>query len=327
MRGIMFSPRRLTVAFLLAVVVAVPLVRTQNAEQADPRQRKIAFDSFRSGKQEIYVMDPDGQNQKQLTHTPGKGKGSGYPQWSPDHTKIAFNSNGDGNWELYIMDSDGSNVRRLTRLRKGYLPWSPAWSPDGTKIAFISGPVRGPWRPPADPWSKGHIYVMEADGSNPHLLGHSPVEADDDLDWSPDGKRIAFDSSRDGKWEISVMDVDSSNVQRLTYTPGKRRSFNPTWSPDGKRIVFCSERDGIMDVYAMDADGTNVRRLTYTSGKRKGSWGPRQSPDGKRIVFGSDRDGTSGDWRKNKEIYVIEADGSNLRRLTFNEVLDTHPDW
>lgn len=325
----MSKPTRITFIFL---VVGLTLIgspfRSQEVGQADLRQRKIAFDSFRSGKQEISVMDPDGQNQKQLTQTPGKGKGSGYPQWSPDHTKIAFNSNRDGNWELYIMDPDGSNVRRITRTRKGDVPWSPAWSPDGTKIAFISGPVpEAPRRPPADPWTKGHIYLMEADGSNPHLLAHSPGEADDDLDWSPDGQKILFESDRFGNEEIFVMEADGANVQRLTYTPGKRRSFNPTWSPDGRRIVFCSDRDGNMDVYAMDADGTNVRRLTYTSGKHKGSWGPRQSPDGKAIVFGSDRDGTSGDWRKNKEIYVIEADGSNLRRLTFNEVLDTHPDW
>ncbi|MGI8783934.1 MAG: hypothetical protein ACR2L2_09850 [Acidobacteriota bacterium] len=322
----MLSPKVKTfVILLVSLVVIAPL--GPHSGQADLRQRKIAFDSFRSGTQEIYVMDPDGQNQKQLTHTPGKGKGSGYPQWSPGHTKIAFNSNRGGNWELYIMNPDGSNVRRLTRSGKGYLPWSPAWSPDGTKIAFISGPVRGPWRPPADPWSEGHIYVMEADGSNPHLLPHSPGEAADDLDWSRDGRKILFYSDRFGNEEIFVMEADGANVQRLTYTPGKRRSFNPTWSPDGKRIVFCSDRDGNMDVYAMDADGSNVRRLTYTPGKRKGSWGPRQSPDGKGIVFGSDRDGTSGDWRKNKEIYVVEADGSNLQGLTFNKVLDTHPDW
>jgi len=173
----MFRPPRVTVAFLFAVVVMVPLVRIQDPAQSDLRQWKIAFDSFRSGTQEIYVMDPDGANQQRLTRTPGKGEGS----------------------------------------------WRPCWSPDGT--------------------------------------------------------RIAFDSNREGNWEIYVMDVEGSNVQRLTHTPGKE-SGNPAWSPDGKKIAF-----------------------------------------------GSTRDGKSKNWKDNREIYVMDAHGSNVQRLTFNQAWDAHPYW
>ncbi len=117
----MISLQRVTVALLLAVVVMVPLVRTQKAGQADPRQRKIAFDSNRGGNREVYVMDADGSNVRQLTKD---DKPASRPYWSPDGKNVVFVSptGNSKDWRdhgLYVMDADGSNVRSLSISKAG----------------------------------------------------------------------------------------------------------------------------------------------------------------------------------------------------------------
>ena len=151
--------------------------------------------------------------------------------------------------------------------------------------------------------------------------------------------QITFVSNRDGHvhprlgWptaEIYVMDADGGNQQNLTNDPND--DWSPSWSPDGERIVFSSNRDGNRDgnrnnyeIYVMDADGNNQQRLTdndfYDSA-------PSWSPDGKRIVFTSRRDGHFiGDFGLSSEIYVMDADGKNTRRLTNNRKRDSSPSW
>ena len=131
--------------------------------------------------------------------------------------------------------------------------------------------------------------------------------------WSPDGRRIAFDSDRDGNSEVYVMNADGSGVTRLTYND----AFDvfPAWSPDGRRIAFDSDRDGNLEIYVMNADGTGVTRLTYNNA---GDGFPDWSPDGRRIAFGTGRDG-------NPAIYVMDASG--VTRLTQNDALDVAPAW
>ncbi len=133
--------------------------------------------------------------------------------------------------------------------------------------------------------------------------------------WSPDGRRIAFGSDRDGNREIYVMNADGSGVIRLTDNDAI--DSGPAWSPDGRRIAFSSTRDGSFEVYVMNADGSGVTRLTDNDAF---DWHPAWSPDGRHIAFDSDRDG-------NWEIYVMNADGSGVTRLTYNGAADGSPAW
>ena len=243
--------------------------------------------------------------------------------------QIAFVSHRDGNPEIYVMDADGGNQRRLTNNPdKDY---SPSWSPDGKRIIFMSN--RDGHTHLIHGWPTYEIYVMDADGSNPQNLTNDRND-DRSPSWSPDGKRIAFVSNRDGfkneelviTQEIYVMDADGGNPQNLTNDLNNDSS--PSWSPDGKWIVFSSARDGHFEnefgitdeIYVMDADGGNPQRLTENP---KNDWDPVWSPDGKRIAFTSDR---KGDF-ENFEIYVMDADGENEQRLTENRVDDKSPSW
>ena len=128
-------------------------------------------------------------------------------------------------------------------------------------------------------------------------------------------ERIAFSSSRDGPYQIYLMDPGGSNIVQLTDGPGAHSDAR--WSPDGQRIAFTSTADLNIDIYVVDADRANLQRLTdHPAYDREPTW----SPDGSRIAFSSDRDG-------NYNIYVMDADGSNLALLTDHPLGDDSPDW
>ena len=132
--------------------------------------------------------------------------------------------------------------------------------------------------------------------------------------WSPDRRKIAFVSVRDGYLDVYVMNADGSGQRKLTRNQASDNS--PVWSPDGKRIAFVSDRDGSPDIYVMNADGRNQRNLTQN---RASDTEPVWSPDGRRIAFVTNRRDKLYNCREcdpNREIYAMNADGGSQQRLT-----------
>jgi len=161
------------------------------------------------------------------------------------------------------------------------------------------------------------IYVINADGSD---LAKVTSHAGNDFDpsWSPDGRRIAFRSERDGNNEIYVMSADGSDERNVSNYPGD--DWGPAWSRDGKKIAFNSNRDGPdLHLYVVNPDGSGLERIGGDIWVEYPAW----SPDGGRIAFMA-QTWESGD---NYEIYVMNAHGSGLRRLTNAPGSDGHPAW
>ncbi|MGB9835868.1 MAG: Tol-Pal system beta propeller repeat protein TolB [Candidatus Saccharicenans sp.] len=126
--------------------------------------------------------------------------------------------------------------------------------------------------------------------------------------------KIVFVSNRDGNDELYMMDYDGANQTRLTFN--KWRDYMPAWSPDQRAIVFTSYRAGNPDLYLLYPYEGKLVPVSTRGTNFSGAF----SPDGKKLAFCSTRDG-------NAEIYVANADGSNVRRITFNSAIDTAPSW
>ncbi len=161
------------------------------------------------------------------------------------------------------------------------------------------------------------VYVVNVDGSGARTLTNRPLAFDARPVWSPDGSRIAFESTVGGKRSIWLMQADGQGLRRLTDVAGSASDSGPAWSPAGDRIAYSSDRDGNSEVYVIGADGAGTRRLTENPAA---DGFPAWSPDGSRIAFVSDRDGQAGLW-------VMGADGSAPSRLVAGAATAARPTW
>jgi TolB protein len=319
-----------TPSVTLLLLTATPIPPTPTVAPLPPLSGsgggRIAFSSRRGeGDYEVYAMNADGTDQRQLTRDAYESEES---VWSPDGSRIVFVLDSyRGSSDLYVINADGSNKQRLTKEGNA---GHAAWSPDGTHVAFSryvtgGGPVRG-----------STLYLMAvpdgtgAVGRGEQRLTQTGTARVSSPSWSPDGTHIvcvvSVGPDLGGESTLYVLDVQAAlqsggaSLADMRALPQASQNINdrPAWSPTGALIAFSAAVGSHRDIYIINADGTDLRQLTQTPDLDEHA--PAWSPDGAQIVFQANPDAQ---W----DIYVMNADGSGRRRLTIDIANDTTPSW
>ena len=335
----MITTYKTRVVFVLALGVLAAILMLAGLRPAGAAfpgsNGKIAFESDRDGPLEIHTIT-DGGTATRLTFS--NPNFSSDPAYSPDGSRIAFRSGGaSGAYEIFVMNADGSGRRQLTN--SGSADSDPAWSHDGTKILFVSNTFSLDGETTDPLLSDPEIWVMNADGSGQRPIT-SNAYSDTHPAWSPDGSKIAFESSRrdlgDTDGNIYVMDANGNNQTNITPNSPTGCSSNcyqggdsdPAWSPDGSKIAYVhgygpltnpNAGGGLPNIWTMDPDGGN--RTTLSNNPNVSAIKPAWSPNGARIAYvGDDGPGAA-------NIHVMNANGTGQGPIDTDTAVDDDPDW
>jgi TolB protein len=290
----------------MAHLFADEIINKLSGGQPGIATTQIAFISSRTGTKELWVMDYDGANQRQLANLRSI---SLTPRWSPDASRIAFtcyqpyNKLVSAQLCMYSMDSG----KLISFPRFPGTNSAPAWSPDGTQIMFSSSMHGTP-----------DLYVIGVSGGQPKRLTFSGVGGATSPTWNPKtGQTVVFVSDRGGIPKLYMMNADGTNVNILDL-PDKGYVIDPAWSPNGQILAFSWRRpDGNYDLYVMEPTSMQIINLTPDAGSRNER--PSWAPDGRHIVFESTRTG-------DRQIWSMLADGTHARQLTFTGHNES-PNW
>lgn len=226
-----------------------------------PDSRSLAYVNLLGGS-DIFVADVTTGERQNLSRHSSRDI---LPIWSPDGTRIAFLSTLGGQWyDVYVMNRDGSDVRRMTTGNPLQTSWRLSWSPDG--LYLIYGIMS---------WGGGNdIYLIDVTNAKSYHMTRDESR-DGWPSWSPDGKRILFESRTEGYWNIYVTERECAMAEtpcdpiRLTYN--QHDSRRPTWSPDGTRVACMGsplQAWRTWDIYVIAADGTGTPvRMTSGNGR------------------------------------------------------------
>jgi len=261
---------------------------------------KIAYVSQQGSARELFVMDYDGHDPRQLT---ADGFLNLMPRWSPDRRFLVFTAYRNRSTQNIDM-IELATGKRWTLVSLGGLNITPTLSSDGNVLAFASSHE-----------GNSDIYRMDTRTKVVKQLTAHP-SGDLSPSWSPSGRELAFASDRSGGPQIFLMSGDGTNVRRLTFEGDYNAA--PVWSPRGNWIAYvCRSPKKEYKICLITPDGQ--KRVQLTTGPAVDD-SPSWSPDGRHLVFSSTAKGQS-------QIYMINADGKDLERITFTGRHNSAPSW
>ncbi len=269
---------------------------------------KIAFLKGR----DYVIANSDGSNEFVVTNA----NWSIYsPRIAPGGEKIVFASAHEGQDNIYIINRDGSNLKRLTGPARAKRDGYASWSPDGAKLIFFR-----------EYSYCNDIYIMDSRGNdqinltNIRSLGNLWSNEFSEFPWSPDGKKVVFTSNRDGFRKIYVMDKNGKNTRQITNN-SETQDYGAVWAPNRNVIAYVSTGgvNGETDILTLNVDSPRAKPINITKSPYHDT-SPVWSPDGTQILFVSNRDSDS-------ELYIMNSDGSNVRRVTHTAGPKDNPSW
>jgi TolB protein len=262
------------------------------------------------------------------------GKNPEFGVWSPDMKYLAFQSDRDGNINIYKYNLQTEEIKQLTKSKKGKeYNMEPSWSPDGKKIVFCSNRERN-----------GELYIMDSNGTNQIRLTNTPDRNECLPTLSPDGKKIAYSTKLvndpDKGWDLWIINADGKNAKNIS--DNKFGYCRAHWSPDGKKLAYVADRReaGGVDPYTKQGDiiiarldenydiieEMNLTKPNFPNYPKCdfSDHFPDWSPDGKQIIFSSTKDYRWNLKEGNWEVYIMDANGKNRKRIGVKGVF---PDW
>lgn len=298
---------------LIAAIFSIFITTNSCTKGVEPdntnNHNKILFTSNRSGNKQLYSMNPDGTDIKQITsgeysHSSGK--------WSPDVSKVFCNTSENSTtagMQMVVMSTEGTN-RQLLGIGS-----QMTWSPNANKIVY--------WICPSCEFGNigSALFIIDIDGQNNLRL---PVDGGSP-DWSPNGDRIIFNAMANPGDSTSHANMEIMNYPNfeITKSIGPNGAGYPAWSPNGAAIAFCmtSSVNGVSEIFCIDTSSAHTQQITSHTTLEHYIY-PRWSADGSQIIFIAYAiDGTQRSF-----LYVINQDGKNLHKAIDDSTI-TYADW
>ncbi len=260
---------------------------------------EIAFSSRIGRFKELFVMDMDGSNARQLTNERALAMSA---SWDPSGSRLVYTSFRNRTPDLFLMNVASKSAKQITRTTELEIG-AHFLGNDRLLVSRTEG-------------SDSDIVIMSTDGTIERRLTPPNRAIDVSPVPSPDGRELIFCSNRGGGPQIYKMGIDGSNPRRISFV-NSNYCTSPAWAPSGDKIAFVCRADGNFQMFVSDVNGDNVLQLT-SSGSNED---PDFSPDGRYLTFSSSYFGGG------YNIAIMRTDGTSIKQISKARGGDFEPTW